>query len=314
MIYIVYITTNLKNGKIYVGVHKTKTPHMFDGYLGNGVYVPKTKPDFKIKNPKTPFKKAVNKYGAKNFIRVVISIFQEESEAYKLEEIIVTESFIKSKHTYNIKLGGYYATSTTAVKVNQYDTDGKYIKTWNSLTNAAEFSNISKSCILESCTEKAITAAGYVWRYHTDEKDDIKDITVRKRISSNNGLVNAKKVVQYSKQGHKKKTFISIAAAATHLKIGYMGISQCCNCLSTNRSAGGYQWRLESDKLDSLLPLNTKTGVKEVEQMYNDVVVATYKGSNQAAKELGFSKAGRSIRKACNSNKEYKGYFWRYKG
>lgn len=35
MNYIVYKTTNLINGKIYVGVHRTN-PDIFDGYIGCG--------------------------------------------------------------------------------------------------------------------------------------------------------------------------------------------------------------------------------------------------------------------------------------
>ena len=35
--YIVYITINLCNGKLYIGVHKTN-PDVFDGYIGNGIY------------------------------------------------------------------------------------------------------------------------------------------------------------------------------------------------------------------------------------------------------------------------------------
>ena len=36
MKYIVYQTTNLINNKIYIGVHKTVNPDIFDGYIGNG--------------------------------------------------------------------------------------------------------------------------------------------------------------------------------------------------------------------------------------------------------------------------------------
>ena len=32
MKYIVYLTTNLVNNKIYIGVHQTDNPDVFDGY------------------------------------------------------------------------------------------------------------------------------------------------------------------------------------------------------------------------------------------------------------------------------------------
>ena len=41
MKYIVYCTTNIVNGKIYVGVHETISPDKFDYYLGNGIYANK---------------------------------------------------------------------------------------------------------------------------------------------------------------------------------------------------------------------------------------------------------------------------------
>ncbi len=50
---IIYKTTNLINGKIYVGYHNTD---INDGYLGSG----------------TIFSKALKKYGKKNFVREVL--------------------------------------------------------------------------------------------------------------------------------------------------------------------------------------------------------------------------------------------------
>ena len=35
--FIVYLTVNIANKKIYIGVHKTN-PEKFDGYIGCGVY------------------------------------------------------------------------------------------------------------------------------------------------------------------------------------------------------------------------------------------------------------------------------------
>jgi hypothetical protein len=39
MKYIVYLTTNIINNKIYIGVHGTNNPDIFDGYLGCGVNI-----------------------------------------------------------------------------------------------------------------------------------------------------------------------------------------------------------------------------------------------------------------------------------
>lgn len=50
MKYIVYCTTCTKNGKIYIGVHKTENPEVFDGYIGNGLKI-----GYSIKNTKNAF-------------------------------------------------------------------------------------------------------------------------------------------------------------------------------------------------------------------------------------------------------------------
>lgn len=57
MKYIVYKTTCLVNNKIYIGVHQTYNPDIFDGYLGRGLYKNHTK---YIKNPEAPLHININ--------------------------------------------------------------------------------------------------------------------------------------------------------------------------------------------------------------------------------------------------------------
>ncbi len=88
MFYTVYKTTNLINGKVYVGLHITS--NLTDDYLGSG----------------SQLKLAVKKYGKENFKREYIKICNSPEEMYELEADIVNEDFVKRSDTYNMKTGG----------------------------------------------------------------------------------------------------------------------------------------------------------------------------------------------------------------
>ena len=86
--HLVYETTNLINGKRYVGIHSTKDPD--DGYIGTG----------------TIFMRSVKKYGRDNFERTILSSWPTRNEA-KLEEArIVDEEWTADPMTYNLCTGG----------------------------------------------------------------------------------------------------------------------------------------------------------------------------------------------------------------
>ena len=103
MKYIVYLTTNKINNKIYVGVHSTENPNIFDGYLGCGVFnnAPKT-----YKNGGTIFQNAVAKYGPNNFYRQTLKIFDNKESALAFEKEIVNDEFIERTDVYNMVIGG----------------------------------------------------------------------------------------------------------------------------------------------------------------------------------------------------------------
>ena len=143
MKYIVYLTTNTKNNKIYVGVHKTENPLVFDGYIGCGVniYKPGT-----YKKSKTPFQYSVNKYGIDCFKRSVLKIFDNLDDALKLEYEIVNETFILRKDTYNVALGGGFIPLTNKITY-QYTLDGIFVKEWESKASASRHFEVNESLI-----------------------------------------------------------------------------------------------------------------------------------------------------------------------
>jgi hypothetical protein len=108
MNYIIYKTTNLINGKYYIGKHKQDIdPLNFDGYFGSG----------KIIN------NAIKKYGIENFKRETLCSFDNEIECYKKEVHVLNEIF-NSDHNdcYNL-VGGGYGGLTGFVFVNKEDTE-----------------------------------------------------------------------------------------------------------------------------------------------------------------------------------------------
>ena len=90
----VYKVTNLVNGKIYIGVHKTENPN--DAYRGSG----------------NAITRAHKKYGIENFSKEILYTYNSGNEkldsdnAYLMEEKLVTEDFIKLPNNYNSVVGG----------------------------------------------------------------------------------------------------------------------------------------------------------------------------------------------------------------
>ena len=84
-----YQITNLINGKIYVGVHKTSS--MEDGYMGSGKVI----------------LRAYEKYGIDNFTKVILETFDNSELMFAREKEVVTDEFLLREDTYNLRRGGF---------------------------------------------------------------------------------------------------------------------------------------------------------------------------------------------------------------
>ena len=86
--YLVYKTTCLINGKIYIGQHQTT--NLDDGYLGSGR-------DLLL---------AIEEFGNENFKREILFDFDNFEDMNRKEKELVTEEFVSREDTYNVRLGG----------------------------------------------------------------------------------------------------------------------------------------------------------------------------------------------------------------
>lgn len=89
MFYYLYEIRNNLNGKIYVGVHKTKD--MNDGYMGSGKVI----------------RSAIGKHGIENFTKVILETFEDSVSMYAREAEVVTEEFLAREDVYNLRRGGH---------------------------------------------------------------------------------------------------------------------------------------------------------------------------------------------------------------
>lgn len=215
--YIVYETTNLINNKIYIGLHKTKNPEVFDGYIGCGIYI--TQPYTYI-NPKFKFQYAVKKYGPKNFRRKTLAVFNTIEEASNLEEELVNEKFLARNDVYNMVLGGlggYFISNR--IKVFQYDEYGNYLKEYKSFADAALQLNCDYTLISYAVRKKS-KAKNCFWNTDKVEKLDLSNYNL--------GLNHSIKIFFYDLKGSYLGGFKTLASAHRKTKINQSSLKKGC--------------------------------------------------------------------------------------
>jgi hypothetical protein len=203
--YIVYLTMNMVNGKYYIGVHKTDTPWVFDGYIGCGA---------KINAPSTYNKgkyqlhSALLKYGTSNFRRVTLKVFDTPEEAFALEALLVSQDFVKQSSNYNMTLGGVIPRADKPI--NQFSLKGEFIKTWSSETEIRDHYQC-KAQLSEVINNKRNFAGSY-WTFA-----DVKNIDISEyQPTSIRGFID-----QYDVNGVYITSYKSVNVASQKLDIDF---------------------------------------------------------------------------------------------
>lgn len=209
-IYIVYKTSNLINGKIYVGVHKTLDLYS-DCYYGSGRYV----------------LSSIDKYGKINFEREVLFLYHSEEVAYRREKYIVDKEFLEREDTMNLTLGGKGGWShchTKEIRNKINDTNlSVYGNKCNNLHSTLSISNkwrslenkygsrtnhmLTKSCIIKSKETKKLNGSDRMNQCRSKEAIDKAKITRSKLGLDSTDRLRSKECKLKSKNTKRSKCF-----------------------------------------------------------------------------------------------------------
>jgi hypothetical protein len=144
--FVVYETTNMVNGRTYLGV--TKRNSINSGYIGCGVVSQKSA-ETRAQRVRGGFCAAVAKYGYDNFTVKVLADFDCEADAYLLEAELVNEAYVLSPNTYNLCLGGSISKPMLKVWGNRHEIIERY-------KNGETLSSIAKDFNVKHKTIKAV--------------------------------------------------------------------------------------------------------------------------------------------------------------
>ena len=292
MKYIVYLTTNIVNKKIYIGVHETENPDIFDGYLGDGVFCnsPKT-----YNKNLTAFHCAVSKYGPSNFKRKTLQVFDTIEEALRLEAELVDQKFIERTDTYNITLGGGMPPKLNK-HIFQYDLEGNFIKEWNSIKNITDFYNVNKDRIRMVINDKRSFNNSY-WSEIKYLQLDTKEYRPSSRGS----------IRQYTKEGKLLKSFKNTTEAAKELDIDRKKI---INAIYGKYATSGFWFLKEDEDIEDYLSGNIKKEPKVYLYDANGIFIKEFLNISEVKKEYKYNK--NDLKRAIKNNKMFNNYYWSY--
>lgn len=207
----IYITTNMVNGKRYLG--QKKFDAYWKSYLGSG----------------TIFKRAIKKYGKENFSRNIVHICYSEEELNKAEyDFTIFLNVVENPNWYNLKEGGpngtYGEETRRKISENHADVSGEKHPFYGK-----HLTEEHKKRLADGRREKC-SGENNPW-YGKQLPEDIKN-KISKAVS--------KQVYQYDEDGNLIKIWKSAVEVKRELGYSNSSIAKCCR--GELNKAYGYKW------------------------------------------------------------------------
>lgn len=261
----IYKIVNNVNGKIYIGQTRQTLKERWKGHKYDVAHGDLWR---------SYIHSSMRKYGIDNFhIEEIVKIKNVNENDLITELNELEKYYIKcykttdTKFGYNITSGGDNNSPYLKIKVKQYRFDGKLLKIWDSIIDAASKLSLLQTGISSCCNGYSYFCGDYVWRYVDDsfEKFQITNCALSRVLSKY-------KIKQYDKNGLLLNTYNKKDLIKLYGKSGYRRIILVC--LHQKKLYKNYIWKHEFD--DS--PVET---IKKNTNNKNYKIKKTYKKSNR---------------------------------
>lgn len=196
-------------------------------------------------------------------------------------------------------------------EVLQYDLNGKFIASYDSVDSAAEKINHHASSIRQVCNHHLHTAFGYIW-CHADEQKTIQEL-----INEIPKSKREKQVEQYNLEGKLINTYDSCAAASRKLNISACTIEQAAR--GELFSCAGFLWKYTEDETNINEKVQKNQNKKDYKKRKIDQYdlegnfIISHNSAKEASLFINKEQGASSITKACRGKlKTAYGYKWSY--
>lgn len=284
-----------------IGIYKIVTKHNNKVYIGSSQDVEKRFychiSRLKRNKHHSPYLQAVyNKYGILNLEFSIIEVLDNVN--FKIEREQYWIDYYKSydkKHGYNVSRVAICNT-TGEKKIYQYDTEGNFIKEWNSIKSAKDFYSLKVIRYSENCT-----SGNFQWRLFKTEKLKSK----------------LKIYCCYNLEGSFVNSFLSAKEIQMFFKVSVKSLANLSKRVKDKTTLLNHQWRIYNsyDFPKQIEGYTRKTVAKKVGQFdKSDNLINCFSSLTEAAASIHVSPE--NLHRVVDSNnpsyKTCRGFIWKY--
>lgn len=303
----IYLITNNITKKQYVGqtrqtIKKRFYQHCYDANkMTSNMYI----------------HKSIRKYGKEYFSIEELKCIECSNKKELICNLNSLEKYyINLYHTeipngYNLSSGGNATPNYLTCKVDEYELNGTFVRTHNSLQDAAlSVGTVYNCAILKCCKGKSKFAFQRIWRYHGEpfNKFPIPSLSIADR------EYKRTPVDQYSIDGKYIQSFSSASEAIESISnssINSKHIPECCN--GKLNTAYGYVWRFKGEPFNKYTNKDNRLSSCSQYSMNNEYI-RSFNSVTEACKYIGKDPniSRTSIISCCaGRQKSAYGYIWK---